>query len=324
MFDCTVVHFVAVEGEMLALRAERGRIDTPPGWSQRADVGLIGRALRERGPVLASDVTREPQYRSTRATREVRSELVVPIYDGHEVWGFINLEDVAMGAFDPDDCRLLESVAAQVGGTLTSIRLYEQLDRAYVGTAEALSAALEAKDSYTAAHSASIADNAVAVGRLLGWRGEELRMLRYAAAFHDIGKLAISPSLLNKPGPLTPEEWAEMATHTLVGERILEPIEFLAPIRPLVRHAHERWDGNGYPDKLAGERIPLGARILFACDAYDAMTTDRSYRDALPVEQARDELRRESGKQFDPVVVDALLMVLESADEETAGYSTHH
>lgn len=323
-FDCTVVHLVSIEDELLELRAEKGVIETPPGWSQRADAGLIGRALRERAPVLAGDVTREPQYRSTQATRDIRSELVVPIYDGHEIWGAINLEDDKLGAFGTDDCRLIESVAAQVGGTLTSIRLYKQLDRAYVGTAEALSAALEAKDSYTAEHSQSIADNAVAVGRLLGWRGEEIRMLRYAAAFHDIGKLAISPGLLNKPGPLTEEEWEEMTTHTLIGEKILSPIEFLAPIRPLVRHAHERWDGNGYPDKLSGEEIPLGARILFACDAYDAMTTDRSYRDALPTEQARAELRREAGKQFDPVVVDALLMVLESADEESAAYSTHH
>jgi HD-GYP domain-containing protein (c-di-GMP phosphodiesterase class II) len=296
-------------------------IDTPPGWTQRADAGLIGRCVRERAPVLAPDIAREPQYRSTPATRQVRSELVVPIFDGHDVWGVVNLEDVHVSAFSPEDARLVESLAAQIGGAITSIRLYEQLDRAYVGTAEALSAALEAKDAYTAEHSQSLVENAVAVGRLLGWRGEELRMLRYAAAFHDIGKLAISPGLLNKPGPLTEDEWEEMTEHTLIGERILEPIEFLAPIRPLVRHAHERWDGNGYPDKLAGEEIPLGARILFACDAYDAMTTDRSYRAALPIERARGELRREAGRQFDPVVVDALLMVLESADEESAAHS---
>lgn len=141
-------------------------------------------------------------------------------------------------------------------------------------------------------------------------------MLRYAAAFHDIGKLAISPGLLNKLGPLTEDEWAEMTKHTLIGERILAPIDFLAPIRPLVRSVHERWDGRGYPDQLAGNEIPLGARILFACDAYDAMTTDRTYREALPTATAREELRREAGRQFDPVVVDALLMVLESADED--------
>ncbi|MCO5326891.1 MAG: diguanylate cyclase [Solirubrobacterales bacterium] len=317
-FECTVVHLVSIAGDQLVLQAECGVIDTPPGWTQAADVGLIGRCIRERGTVIALDVNREPQYRATRVTRDVRSELVVPIYDGYDVWGAINLEDVQVGAFGQADARLLESVAAQIGGALTSIRLYEQLDRAYVGTAEALSAALEAKDSYTAEHSKSIAENAVAVGRLLGWRGEELRMLRYAAAFHDIGKLGISRGLLNKPGPLTKEEWDEMAEHTLIGERILAPIEFLAPIRPIVRNAHERWDGEGYPDGLAGEEIPLGARILFACDAYDAMTSDRTYRDALPTDEARRELRREAGKQFDPVVVDALLMVLESADEKVS------
>jgi len=267
--------------------------------------------MRERGPVLAVDVTREPQYRAIPANEEVRSELAVPIFAGYDVWGAINLEDARVGLFGPGDARLVESVAAQVGGALTSIRLYEQLDRAYLGTAEALSAALEAKDSYTAEHSRALADNAVAVGRLLGLNDDELRMLRYAAVFHDIGKLAISPRVLNKPGPLDADEWDEMRRHTLIGERIIAPIDFLAPIRPLVRYAHEQWDGNGYPDGLAGEEIPIGARIIFACDAYDAMTTDRPYREAMAPETARQELRRESGTQFDPVVADALLMVLD-------------
>ncbi|MFN8150320.1 MAG: diguanylate cyclase [Solirubrobacterales bacterium] len=315
-FECSLVQILSVDDDQLTLRSELGALPTAPGWSQSAEAGLIGRCIRERAPVIAADVNREPQYRSTSATRDVRSELVVPIYDGYDVWGVINLEDVAVATFRPADARLVESVAAQIGGKLTSVRLYKELDRAYIGTAEALSAALEAKDSYTAEHSQSLVDNVVAVGRLLGWRGEELRMLRYAAAFHDIGKLGISPDLLNKPGPLTSEEWEEMARHTLIGERILAPIEFLAPIRPLVRCAHERWDGKGYPDGLAGEEIPLGARILFVCDSYDAMTTDRPYQQALPVEEARRELRKESGRQFDPVVVDALLMVLESADEQ--------
>lgn len=328
IFDCTIVHLVALNGAQLELRAEAGRTDTPPGWTQSAEAGLIGRCLREGAPVLATDVTREPQYRSTPATHSVRSELAVPIFVGGAPWGVLNLEDDEFGSFGPGDVRLIEAVAAQVGTALTSIHLYEQLDRAYLGTAEALSAALEEKDAYTAAHSRSIADNAVAVGRLLGCRGEELRMLRYAAAFHDIGKLGISPDLLNKPGPLSAEEWEQMTRHTLIGERILKPIEFLAPIRPLVRHAHERWDGGGYPDGLRGGAIPLGARIIFACDAYDAMTSDRSYRDALPVEVAREELRREAGRQFDPLVVDALLMALEGEGSRSNGhrtrYSIHH
>ena len=138
-------------------------------------------------------------------------------------------------------------------------------------------------------------------------------MLRYAAAFHDIGKLAIPREILNKPGPLDADEWAEMKQHTVYGDRILRPIEFLDPIRPIVRHAHERWDGAGYPDGLAGEDIPLGSRIVFACDAYDAMTTTRSYKEAMAEEDAREELRVQAGRQFDPRVVEVLLEVLSNS-----------
>jgi putative nucleotidyltransferase with HDIG domain len=189
--------------------------------------------------------------------------------------------------------------------------LYERLESAYLGTAEALAAALEAKDSYTASHSRSIAEHAEAVGRLLGMDEAELGMLRYAAIFHDIGKLAIPEAILNKRGPLTEAERREIERHPEVGEQILEPVDFLAPARPFVRHGHERWDGRGYPDGLAGEQIPLGARVVFVCDAYHAMTSDRPYRGALSPEVARRELRRFAGTQFDPSVVDALLRVLD-------------
>ena len=310
---CRVVHLVALEGDRFVLRAERNPHPTPKAWSQKSTAGLLGRALAEGGPVIAGDVQREPQYRATEATRVIQSELAVPVLVGGETWGMINLEDEKAEAFDSEDARVLEAVAAQIGGALGAIAFYEQLDRAYMGTAEALSAALEAKDSYTAEHSRSIADNAVAVGRRLGLGLDELRMLRYAAAFHDIGKIAISREILNKPGPLDATERREIEEHTLIGERILEPIEFLAPVRPVVRSAHERWDGGGYPDGLAGEAIPLGSRILFACDAYDAMTTDRPYRSAMPAGEALSEMRACAGTQFDPAVVEALAKVLEEA-----------
>ncbi|MEA2308863.1 MAG: hypothetical protein QOI65_1149, partial [Thermoleophilaceae bacterium] len=121
----------------------------------------------------------------------------------------------------------------------------------------------------------------------------------------------VPESILNKPGPLTDAERAEVERHVVVGEQILAPIEFLAGVRPLVRHGHEHWDGGGYPDRLSGERIPLGSRIILACDALDAMTTDRPYRAALPDAEARRELRRFSGSQFDPSIVDALFEVLD-------------
>jgi HD-GYP domain-containing protein (c-di-GMP phosphodiesterase class II) len=243
----------------------------------------------------------------------VRSELAVPVRLAGSVWGVINLEDTEVGSFTGADVQVLEAIAAQLGSTLRALELYDSLERAYVGTAEALSAVLEAKDPYTAHHSDSIAERAVAVGRELGIDESDLRVLRFAAAFHDIGKIAVPRSVLNKPGPLTETERLMVEQHTVIGERILAPIEFLRPALPLVRHAHERWDGKGYPDRLAGEQIPLGARILFVCDAHDAMTTDRPYRRALGPEVVLSELRSNAGTQFDPQVVDALLQVLEAS-----------
>jgi len=203
--------------------------------------------------------------------------------------------------------RLLETLADQLGAALRSATLYEQLERAYLGTAEALGAALEAKDASTAEHARSIVANAERVGRRLGMSEDELRDLRYAAAFHDIGKISVPDTVLNKPGPLTEDERGQLERHPLVGEQILEPVEFLARVRSLVRHCHERWDGGGYPDGLAGDRIPLGARVIQVCDAHDAMTRERPYRHALPPDVAFAEIRTFAGTQFDERVASAFL-----------------
>ena len=282
-------------------------------WSQPREDGLIGRCLRTERPVLIDDVTAQPDYAPTSETVDVRSELVVPLWVGEDLWGVINIEELAPGAFDEDDVRLVETVADQVGAALRSASLYEQLERAYLGTAQALVAALEAKDAYTAEHARSIVEQAEKVGVRLGLDDAALRDLRFAAVFHDIGKIAVPEAILGKPGPLTPEEREFMERHTIVGEQILAPVEFLAGVRVLVRHEHERWDGAGYPDKLAGEAIPLGSRIILACDALHAMTSDRPYRAALSLEEAIGELRRHSGTQFDPRVVEALLALLDES-----------
>ena len=279
-------------------------------WSQPSRDGLIGRCLRTQRPVLVEDVTAHPDYNATGETADVRSELVVPLWVGDRLWGAINIEELEPGAFDEDDVRLVETVADQVGAALRSASLYEQLERAYLGTAQALVAALEAKDAYTAEHARSIVERAEQVGIRLGLGDAALRDVRFAAVFHDIGKIAVPEAILTKPGPLTPEERAIMERHTIAGEQILAPVEFLAGVRVIVRHEHERWDGAGYPDRLAGEEIPLGSRIILACDALHAMTSDRPYRAALSLEEAVAELRDNAGTQFDPSVVEALLEVL--------------
>lgn len=168
---------------------------------------------------------------------------------------------------------------------------FEALQDSYLSSVRALSGALEARDHYTNDHSESVTGMVLEVGRKLGMGEPELSALRYAALFHDIGKIGIPDRILNKPGPLTREEWIMMERHTLIGEQILAPLDFMCPALPIVRHEHERWDGMGYPDGLAGETIPLGARIILVCDAFHAITSDRPYRDALGPEEAADRLR---------------------------------
>lgn len=153
---------------------------------------------------------------------------------------------------------------------------------------------------------------AVEIGRILGLHSEELDELRRAAELHDLGKLAVPDQILNKPGPLSESEWELMHQHTIIGERILAAAPALRPVALLVRSSHERWDGQGYPDRLAGSAIPLGARIIAACDSYDAMISDRPYQAHRTSAEAIAELRRNAGSQFDPAVVEALSRHLET------------
>jgi HD-GYP domain-containing protein (c-di-GMP phosphodiesterase class II) len=147
---------------------------------------------------------------------------------------------------------------------------------------------------------------ATALGRRFKLDSEQLDELRRAAELHDLGKLAIPDHVLYKPGPLSDSEWRLMRQHTIIGERILNAAPALRPVGRLVRSSHERWDGQGYPDRLAGEEIPLGSRIIAVCDAYDASVSDRAYDRARTPEEALAELRRNAGTQFDPCVVEML------------------
>jgi putative nucleotidyltransferase with HDIG domain len=185
-----------------------------------------------------------------------------------------------------------------------------ELSQAYRGTALLLGDVIEADDQYTGDHTKDVVELTLRVADRLGVDAETRRGAEFGALLHDVGKINIPNAIINKPGPLDDEEWAVMKTHTVEGQRMLERVGgVLARVGVVVRASHERWDGGGYPDGLAGDAIPLAARIVSACDAYNAMTTDRSYRSALHAADAIAELERCAGSQFDPAVVAALVDV---------------
>ena len=194
-----------------------------------------------------------------------------------------------------------------------------ELSGAYRGTALLLGDVVEADDAYTGSHSRDVVELSMSVGPMLGLDAEQLRRLEFAALLHDIGKIAIPKSIINKPGKLDAEERRIIETHTVVGETMLKSVGgLLGEVGTIVRSCHERYDGLGYPDRTADEAIPIEARIVACCDAFNAMTTDRSYRRAMPLMAALGELQANRGTQFDPRVVDALLALhadaLASAD----------
>src|SRR6478735_8022042 len=205
---------------------------------------------------------------------------------------------------------LAEMLTVFAGEREARIHQTIELSRAYRGTALLLRDLLEEDDEYTGHHTEDVVELTAAVAQQMGVDEDTLREAEMGALLHDIGKIAVPDEIINKPGPLNDEEWAIMKTHTVEGERMLAQVGgLLADVGLVVRASHERWDGGGYPDGLAGEQIPMAARIVSACDAFNAMTTDRSYRKALSLDVAVGELRDNAGTQFDPDVVEALIAV---------------
>jgi putative nucleotidyltransferase with HDIG domain len=224
--------------------------------------------------------------------------------------GVLTVDGYEAKQFSASDAQLVSTFAIHAGIALENARLLEEAQDAYMQTVSALASAIDVRDTYTSGHSQRLVDLAVETGRLLDCTPDELVDIKWGALLHDIGKIGVPDEILRKPSSLEKAELEVMRQHPEIGARIVEPVRNLASVAPIIRAHQERYDGRGYPLGLKGEQIPKIARIISVADAYVAMTDERVYRKALSKEDAIEELKRCSGSQFDPQVVEAFLQVL--------------
>ena len=212
--------------------------------------------------------------------------------------------------FGQRELEILSQLAELAAAALQHSEQHERLEPIVEAGVEALAAAIDMRDGYTSEHSAEVVELAGRVGRRLALERASLVELECAARLHDVGKIGVPDEILRKPGPLEEREWKTIKRHPERGAEVLSRIPALEAVATIVRFHHERWDGGGYPDGLAGDAIPLASRVISACDAFRAMTSDRPYRKAMEIEHALEELEKHAGSQFDPNVVGALLEVV--------------
>lgn len=274
--------------------------------------GQLSAITIEGGAILAEPDAAAGATPRRTSIRAMRSFLGVPLWTRQRFVGMLCLGNKRTGEhFSKDDLALLGTLSTQASLAIYNAQLFEAQRQVLLGTIEALAHAIEAKDGYTIQHCERMTERAFALAQALRLPARETENIRMGAILHDIGKIGIPDSILNKPGKLTAEEFEVMKEHPVIGARIVQSVGPLTGVVNIVRHHHERFDGSGYPDKLVGTDIPLGARIIGVVDTYGAMTEDRVYRAAPGHEKAVAELTALAGKQFDPEIVATYLRLLE-------------
>jgi HD-GYP domain-containing protein (c-di-GMP phosphodiesterase class II) len=235
----------------------------------------------------------------------------MPMVIKDKVLGVISTYSRSPHHFTEEELKPLSLFAFQAAIAIQEARLYEDVHVTYFNTIHSLVLAMEARDPYTRGHADRVTRYSIEIAQELGLPEHDIEILRYAGEVHDVGKIAISDLILNKPGKLTPTERAAVEVHPVRGAEMLEPLQFLKSAIPLVRHHHERYDGKGYPDGLEKDRIPLMARIMACADSFDAMTSERPYRRCkLSTEDALQEIKNNMGSQFDPNVARIFIKII--------------
>ncbi len=267
----------------------------------------------QRETLIINDLEQEGYLKRINIEEYLKKSFIsIPIVFQNNVLGVLHVCDKkSINQFTRKDELLITNISRTSAIALQNVNLYEQIQQDYLKTIAALTSALDARDSYTMHHSDNVAKYSVAIAQNMHLRQDEIDLLKQAGLLHDIGKIGIKDDILLKPGKLTPDEFEHIKLHPIKGEEIVRVLPFLKKAARLIRHHHERCDGLGYPDRIKGQDIDIGARILAVADVFDALTTDRPYRKAFSFGEALDELERNKGTQFDPDIVDCLHKIIQ-------------
>lgn len=280
--------------------------------------GIAGRAFEKGETIFVTDPSSHPQYKGFMGYEEQQEPFIsIPLKVKEKPFGVLNIHLKKENySFSDYDLKFLTILAGEIAITIENIKLYENVENFYLELVQTLARLIDAKDAYTGDHASRARERAVKLAKELNMPEQMVKYVEYAALLHDIGKIGIDPKILLKPGKLTEEEYTEIKKHPVIGYQILAPIDFLAPVAQMILYHQEWYNGMGYPEGLKGEEIPFGSRLIAVIDAWDAMTSDRPYRKALPKEQAIEELKKGAGKQFDPKVVEAFIKLIKKEEEE--------
>ena len=311
--DRAAVLTISVEKGGLEMAVALDRASKRPPEEVRVPRTIVNDVTETGASTLSQDAMGDARYLNgdSVVAQKVRSMMCAPLVSGEEVLGALYVDSSRIaGAFGEEDLDLLSAIGIQAGIALKRMRLMKEMEELFFGTVKTLAAAIDAKDAYTRGHSERVTNYALALAREVANDEHTLRIIRLAGLLHDVGKIGVPESVLNKPGSLDEEEWKHVRAHPVRGAEIIAYIKNpdVPTIVAAVRHHHERWDGSGYPDGLQGEACPVEARILAVADAFDAMTSNRPYRRSRSAEDALEEIGSKAGSQFDPELAGAFVL----------------
>lgn len=304
--DSVSVMFYNEENEIFELIANSENLNDGKGLEAfKLGEGIAGNVGQVGKAEIVNNVLADPRF--IKGNSKICSMMCAPLSIKNKVIGVINISCNKPFEYLANDLKILVAIAFQASISVENARLYDTLNETYITVVHTLAETIEKRDPYTGDHTKRVMDYSVAIGEILGLSEDIIGNLKLGAVLHDIGKIGISDDVLLKKGKLTEAEYEKIKMHTVYGQEILENIKALDYIIPAVLEHHERFDGTGYPHKKKGSEIDIIARIVSVADSYDAMTTDRPYRKAFTHEVAIQEILENSGKQFDPQIVEAFI-----------------